>query len=114
VSKRDRKRERRELGRALAAALRPVDADDDTVRRVLRATVRELARAREDEGVVFGPMAVAAGFLADRLVELGALAADEAYAYKHWLVGSWGEKARDLDAFRAWNAGRQDRVRAAA
>ena len=90
------------------------DATEQNVQRLNRLMREEMSNAHEDEGAIYGPLAVAAQYAAEKLAEIHGLSDDESYAVKHWLVGRFGEQihAFDLSEFREWNHARQTRVKA--
>lgn len=64
-----------------------------------------ISAAPEGDGLITGPLTVAAEYAAERLCEVHDLDADEhVAAITHWLVPHMAEPVRDfdLDAYKAW------------
>lgn len=89
------------------------DASEANVQTINRLMRDELRTAHPDDGLILGPLRVAARYAAPQLASSCGLAVEHEGALTAYLVGAWGEMLHDFDrdAYLAWRAGSAERIR---
>lgn len=96
------------------------DATEKKVQEAERNMRRALKEGREDDGLLIGPLTVAADAIVGQLQEIHGLEGDEhRTAIRNYLIGAWGELALafpehvDIRGYHEWREQSRQRVLAA-
>jgi hypothetical protein len=92
---------------------RQPDFSERSVQEINRLTRQEIERAPEGDGLIAGPLAVAARYAAPQLVAQHGLDPDEhTEAVAHWLIGTLGEIIHGFDpaAYLRWREDCMSRI----
>jgi hypothetical protein len=86
------------------------DATEKVIQRMIRELREEIRHGHPDDGVIAGPLMVASRYAAQKIGEQHPdLDRD---MLTRWLAAQCGDAIRafDAEAFRAWDAGRRERI----
>jgi hypothetical protein len=86
------------------------DATEKVIQKMIRELREEIRHGHPDDGVITGPLMVASRYAAKVIGEEHSDLDQDMLA--RWLAAQCGDviRAFDVEAFRAWDAGRRERI----